>query len=628
MKLFGLVLVLILAMTKSISLASPVSKPCGKPADVVFVIDSSSSIWPGDFKRHAIPFIKDVVSSFDIGEGPQQTRVGALTYSSDIRMEFHLNAHHNPDQLLHAISRLKVRGGDTYTDKALNFASENMFQSKHGARSDVAHIIIVLTDGRSSNNPSTVVEAEKARQSGVAIFAIGVGAAEDKELSQIASKPDSQFKFKVTDFAALQSIKEELALKTCEVTMPTTTTTTTTTTPPPRTECGGKPADVFFILDSSSSIWRQDFEKRVVGFVHDTVTNFDIGEDLTRVGVMTFSDDPRIVIALDSYNNKKDLLKAISPSVVKYTLGGTNTADAIRDVRKIGFSASPREDVTKIAVVITDGQSWNERETKKQAALLKDSGVMVYAIGVGKGVKKEELEAIANDPKEDYVFNVDGFSALSELRDVLAIKACGDTPQNDEPVCGSGPTELTFAFDPNTMTLRERHNALEQIKTISERLENLAGDIQLGVTSGTCAPSMDMQLSNPKEASHQIRLIKKTIKPNLHAIVKEWRNKEVSNTLDVKGINKFLGISQTDASTKKALVILLNGENMSEFAYISEEVQLLIENGVEIFMVLDETVGRSYVDSWVELLGNRRVISKVTVDSDYSGYIMEFLCSL
>lgn len=189
------------------------------------------------------------------------------------------------------------------------------------------------------------------------------------------------------------------------------------------------------MLDSSSSIWKTDFEKRVLGFVRDMVTSFDIGEDLTRVGVVTFSDTPRLVIGLDSYTNKQELLQAISPRIVRYTLGGTNTAEALHDVRTTGFHESlTREGVVKIAIVITDGQSWNEKKTIKEAELLKDHGVIVYAIGVGKGVKQEELEGIANQPKEDFVFSVNDFGALSEIRDALAVKACGhEEAVNDQP---------------------------------------------------------------------------------------------------------------------------------------------------------------------------------------------------
>ena len=67
--------------------------------------------------------------------------------------------------------------------------------------------------------------------------------------------------------------------------------------------CGGKPADVIFVLDASSSIWGPDFDKQV-DFVHSVVAEFDVASSATRVGLITFSDAPEVVIALDEYNDR------------------------------------------------------------------------------------------------------------------------------------------------------------------------------------------------------------------------------------------------------------------------------------------------------------------------------------
>ncbi|CAG5120046.1 unnamed protein product [Candidula unifasciata] len=394
----------------------------------------------------------------------------------------------------------------------------------------------------------------------------------------------------------------------------------------------GNPADIFFVLDSSSSIWKPDFEKRMLGFVRDVVASFDIGRDLTRVGVMTFSDTPRLVIGLDSYTNKQDLLQAISPQIVRYTLGGTNTAEALQDVRKNGFHESiTREGVVKIAIVITDGQSWNEKKTIKEAELLKENGVKVYAIGVGKAVKQEELEGIANQPKEEFVFSVNDFGALSEIKDTLAVKACGyEEAFKDQPVCGSGPTDITFAFDASTLTVKNKHQTLGQIQDFTKRLSSINGDVRIGVTSGPCPPSMDFPPSVPSDASDKLRRVKRSIRSNVLGVVKQWRHKTVG---DLKKTSSEEGVSKYDSdpafyASKKGLVLLLNKDNVPEFRHLKEEVLLLIDSGVEVMVVLDESVERKEVDRWTELIGHRRVLSGVDPNNDYSGYVMEFVCSL
>ncbi len=75
---------------------------------------------------------------------------------------------------------------------------------------------IVITDGKSSDTKNTSLEAELTRAAGIHVFAVGVGSSVDlHELHNIASKPVEQYAFQVRSFAALDSIKELLAIKTC-----------------------------------------------------------------------------------------------------------------------------------------------------------------------------------------------------------------------------------------------------------------------------------------------------------------------------------------------------------------------------------------------------------------------------
>jgi hypothetical protein len=51
--------------------------------------------------------------------------------------------------------------------------------------------------------------------------------------------------------------------------------------------CGGKPSDVIFVLDSSSSILYIDFQKEI-NFTREVVQMFDIGPNKTQVGVISY----------------------------------------------------------------------------------------------------------------------------------------------------------------------------------------------------------------------------------------------------------------------------------------------------------------------------------------------------
>src|SRR5688572_4660382 len=91
--------------------------------------------------------------------------------------------------------------------------------------------------------------------------------------------------------------------------------------------------------------------------------------------------------------------------------------------------------VPHIAIVITDGDSNNPEETKKEAQLCHQEGIQVVAIGVGSNVGKTELQAIASRP--DMVHSVESYAALEKLGLILAAKACGSKQHfaNNNYVC-------------------------------------------------------------------------------------------------------------------------------------------------------------------------------------------------
>ena len=159
------------------------SVQCNKRADIAFVIDSSSSIWPPNFvtQRH---FVYDVLDLFDIS--PTKTQVAALSYSTPIKPEFQFNTYQTKDDVLVATQSIEQTKGDsTRTYRAIRYMNNVMFSSENGARSNVFKIAIVMTDGET--NPGTdgysleeakkmtLQEAQRAKDSGIYLIAIGVG---------------------------------------------------------------------------------------------------------------------------------------------------------------------------------------------------------------------------------------------------------------------------------------------------------------------------------------------------------------------------------------------------------------------------------------------------------------------
>ena len=126
------------------------------PADIVFVLDASSSIEADNFEL-VKSFLRRFVGKLDIDSG--STRVGLLTYSNDVDSSTALNANRTLADVRSAISSLGYSGGSTNTAAALEHVRTTMLTSSAGARRDVPNVVVVLTDGKSRNTTATEVRA-------------------------------------------------------------------------------------------------------------------------------------------------------------------------------------------------------------------------------------------------------------------------------------------------------------------------------------------------------------------------------------------------------------------------------------------------------------------------------------
>ena len=87
------------------------------PADIVFVLDASSSIWPPHF-RLQLDFVNNVANEFMVGE--DYAHIGVLTYSDYPTKHLMLGELVNDLKAMTTkIKQIPQQGGNTYTDLAL-----------------------------------------------------------------------------------------------------------------------------------------------------------------------------------------------------------------------------------------------------------------------------------------------------------------------------------------------------------------------------------------------------------------------------------------------------------------------------------------------------------------------------
>ena len=94
-------------------------------------------------------FLSESASRLDINGS--STRVGFLTYSTEVGPGFNLSDHTDVDSLQSAIMSLSYVGGSTNTAAALAHVRTTMLTSSAGDRSDVPNVVAVIT-GRPSDN--------------------------------------------------------------------------------------------------------------------------------------------------------------------------------------------------------------------------------------------------------------------------------------------------------------------------------------------------------------------------------------------------------------------------------------------------------------------------------------------
>ncbi|CAJ1067702.1 vitrin isoform X3 [Xyrichtys novacula] len=184
------------------------SKTCLNANDIAFVIDGSSSVGTGNF-RTVLQFVANVTREFEISD--TDTRVGAVQYTYEQRLEFAFGQYNHKIELLNAIKRINYWSGGTSTGAAITYAAEQLFsKSKPNKRK----IMIVITDGRSYDDVRAPALA--VHRQGVIAYSIGIAWAAQDELEYIATDPDKEHSFFVDEFDNLYKFVPKIIHNICQ----------------------------------------------------------------------------------------------------------------------------------------------------------------------------------------------------------------------------------------------------------------------------------------------------------------------------------------------------------------------------------------------------------------------------
>lgn len=156
-----------------------------------------------------LTFCKDFLTNADIDSG--NVKVGVLSYSTGVNVEFYLNSHSTKQDIFNAIDNIPYRYGSTNTADGLKTMRTDLYTSRNGDRDGVPNVVIILTDGVSNiNSRRTIPEAVLARGDGIHIYAVGIGLRDTRELDAIATPPATENSFNVQSFDELTALSEKV----------------------------------------------------------------------------------------------------------------------------------------------------------------------------------------------------------------------------------------------------------------------------------------------------------------------------------------------------------------------------------------------------------------------------------
>ncbi|KAF3702953.1 Matrilin-3 Precursor [Channa argus] len=181
--------------------------------DLVFIIDSSRSVRPGEFEK-VKTFLAHMVDTLDVGR--DGTRVAVVNYASTVKIQFLLKDYFNKPDMKKAISRIEPLAAGTMTGLAIKTAVNEAFTEQSGARprsKNISKVAIIVTDGRPQDQVEEVSAA--ARASGIEIYAVGVDRADMRSLQQMASIPLDDHIFYVETYGVIEKLTSKFRETLC-----------------------------------------------------------------------------------------------------------------------------------------------------------------------------------------------------------------------------------------------------------------------------------------------------------------------------------------------------------------------------------------------------------------------------
>ncbi|VDI77269.1 Hypothetical predicted protein [Mytilus galloprovincialis] len=188
--------------------------------------------------------------------------------------------------------------------------------------------------------------------------------------------------------------------------------------------CSNQPADIGFLIDESGSVGATNFQKNL-DFVKQFVDVFDIGNTAVKISTFAFHHSMGNGFHFSCCNDKASIKSNVDK--INYHSGGQDFDMALSFSKNSMFQSvnGARDFSLKILMFFTDGRSL----IQDGGSLLHRLGIIVYAVGVGGNVDRNQLDKIATN--QSYVFMVSSYADLvGQVYNDIKSKTCTDVLTN------------------------------------------------------------------------------------------------------------------------------------------------------------------------------------------------------
>ena len=185
----------------------------------------------------------------------------------------------------------------------------------------------------------------------------------------------------------------------------------------------GCPVDLAFVFDSSDTIGVGALEDAKM-LVKKMVKGLELGADESRVALVVFADKVEVKARFSenlSVKQFQDMVQNIK------SIGSRTRIDKALVETKQVFEEG-RDDVYKIAVVLTDGIQSEDHDTKSLLSTsepLRRAGVRVIAVAIGTQASKGRLR-LMTDSMDDVKEEDEALEYFQQLSDKLNQNLCGN----------------------------------------------------------------------------------------------------------------------------------------------------------------------------------------------------------